>query len=82
MNSPFIVNLRATYKSRNHLYFLMDACLGGELFSLLRSKTLFDEETARFYAGSVVLAFAHMHKRDIIYRDLSTLLCLYATGSD
>jgi hypothetical protein len=28
------------------------------------------EETARFYAAEVLLAFEHMHNQDIIYRDL------------
>jgi len=44
--------------------------LGGELFSVLRAKTFFDEDTARFFAASVVLAFEYMHSKDIIYRDL------------
>ena len=34
------------------------------------ASTFFDEETAKFYAASVVLAFEHMHARNIIYRDL------------
>jgi len=44
--------------------------LGGELFTVLRARTLFDEETARFFAASVVLAFEFMHDKNIIYRDL------------
>ncbi len=32
--------------------------------------TLFPEDTARFYAASVVLAFEFMHEKNIIYRDL------------
>lgn len=42
--------------------------MGGELFSVLREKTLFDEDTARFFAASVVLAFEYMHTLNIIYR--------------
>lgn len=67
---PFIVKLRNTYQDSNSLYFLMDVCLGGDLFSLLRSQTLFEEKVARFYAASIILAFEHMHQRDIIHRDL------------
>jgi serine/threonine protein kinase len=44
--------------------------MGGELFSVLREKTLFDEDTARFFAASVVLAFEYMHTMNVIYRDL------------
>jgi serine/threonine protein kinase len=59
--------------------------MGGDLFALLRGQTLFEEKVAKFYAASIskilkvyfaalhclVLAFEHMHERDIIHRDLS-----------
>jgi serine/threonine protein kinase len=67
---PFLVKLFATYKDQNRLYFLLEPSLGGELFSVLRMKTLFDEDTARFCAGCVLLAFEYMHGMDIVYRDL------------
>ncbi len=70
MNHPFIIKLFATYKDKDFLYFLLEVCLGGELFTLLRSQRLFDENTAKFYAACVVLAFEHMHAQNIIYRDL------------
>ena len=70
LNHPFLTRLYTTYKDKNRLYFLLEPSLGGELFSVLRARTFFDEDTARFYAASVVLAFEYMHKRNIIYRDL------------
>lgn len=66
----FFVVSHATYKDKNRLYFLLDPVLGGELFSLLREKTLFDEDTARFYAASVILGFEYMHDLNFVYRDL------------
>ena len=44
--------------------------MGGELFTVLRARTVFDESTARFYTASVVFAFDYMHSKSIIYRDL------------
>merc|ERR1719445_2389822 len=70
LDHPFLVKLYATYKDRDRLYFLLEPSLGGELFSVLREKTLFDDDTSRFYAGSVVLAFEYMHSKNIVYRDL------------
>jgi len=70
LKHPFCIRLHNTYKDKNRLYFLLEPSLGGELFSVLRARTLFDEDTARFYAGSVVLAFEYMHSKNIIYRDL------------
>ncbi len=67
---PFLIKLHATYKDKDRLYFLLEPSLGGELFSVLRERTLFDEETAKFYAASVILAFEYMHSLNIVYRDL------------
>jgi len=70
MSHPFLVKLHATYKDKDRLFLLLEPSLGGELFSVLREKTLFDEDTARFFAASVVLAFEYMHTMNVIYRDL------------
>jgi len=68
--STFLVNLVATYKDRLRVYFLLDVCLGGELFTILRHRRNFPESTARFFAACVIEAFHFMHSRDVIYRDL------------
>lgn len=70
LDHPFIIKLHQTFKDHDRLYFLLEPVLGGELFTVLRSLTMFDTATARFYAASVVLVFEYMHERDIIYRDL------------
>jgi len=70
MNNFFLVNLRATYKDPRRVYFLLDACLGGELFTILRRRRYFDEPTSRFYAACVIEGFDYMHAKNIIYRDL------------
>ena len=70
LDSRFIVKLFETYNSEKYLYFLLEVVLGGELFTVLRSRTVFDEATARFYTSSVVLAFDCMHQQSILYRDL------------
>jgi len=67
---PFLVNLIQTYKDKLRVYFLLDVCLGGELFTILRRRRKFPEPTARFYTACVVEAFVFMHDQDIIYRDL------------
>jgi len=70
LDNPFLVNLLNTYKDKYRLYFLIEACLGGELFTILRKKQSFDERTAKFYSGCVIEAFDYMHSRETIYRDL------------
>jgi len=68
--SPFLVNLITTYKDDLRVYFLLDVCLGGELFTILRRIKRFDERTSRFFTACVVEAFDFMHSQHVIYRDL------------
>lgn len=69
-NSPFIVRLFKTFKDKTNLYMLMEVCLGGELWTLLRDRGFFDENMTRFYVGCVCTAFDYLHSKNIIYRDL------------
>ncbi|KAJ3180781.1 camp-dependent protein kinase catalytic subunit [Gaertneriomyces sp. JEL0708] len=67
---PFLVNLLGTFQDCANLYFVLEYVQGGELFSYLRRCGRFPNHVARFYAAEVVMAFEHLHQRDIIYRDL------------
>ncbi|XP_009885841.1 PREDICTED: cGMP-dependent protein kinase 2 isoform X1 [Charadrius vociferus] len=68
--SPFIVKLYRTFKDSKYVYMLLEACLGGELWSLLRERGSFDEATTKFCVGCVTEAFDYLHHIGIIYRDL------------
>eukprot|EP00467_Chlorarachnion_reptans_P011580 CAMPEP_0114535982 /NCGR_PEP_ID=MMETSP0109-20121206/28741_1 /TAXON_ID=29199 /ORGANISM="Chlorarachnion reptans, Strain CCCM449" /LENGTH=767 /DNA_ID=CAMNT_0001719653 /DNA_START=152 /DNA_END=2455 /DNA_ORIENTATION=- len=70
INHPFIVVLFQTFQDKDYLYFLLEPSLGGELFSVLRVKSYFKQDEARFFAASVVSVFEYLHSKDIIYRDL------------
>ncbi|KAL5019132.1 hypothetical protein ScPMuIL_004854 [Solemya velum] len=66
----FIVRLYRTFKDRKYLYMVLELCLGGELWTLLRDRGSFDDSTTRFYTGCVVEAFTYLHNKGVVYRDL------------
>ncbi|ETO24152.1 hypothetical protein RFI_13007 [Reticulomyxa filosa] len=66
----FTFDRYGTYKNQTSVFFLQTMVLGGELYTVLRHNHSFDETNSKFYAACVVLAFEHIHSKDIIYRDL------------
>jgi serine/threonine protein kinase len=67
---PFIVQLHWTFQTRSHLYFVLEFCLGGELYYHLARQGRFDENTARFYFAEILLGLEYLHARNIVHRDL------------
>lgn len=43
---------------------------GGELFSRLRKEGRFSNDVALFYTTEILLTIQHLHKQNIVYRDL------------
>uniref|UniRef100_A0A3B4YZE2 cGMP-dependent protein kinase n=1 Tax=Stegastes partitus TaxID=144197 RepID=A0A3B4YZE2_9TELE len=69
-NSAFIIKLFRTFRDNKYVYMLLEVCLGGELWTVLRDMSYFDEPTARFCIGCVLEAFDYLHTMGIVYRDL------------
>ncbi|EDO38399.1 predicted protein [Nematostella vectensis] len=69
-NSPFICKIYRTFKDRKYVYMLLEACLGGELWTILRDRGTFEDATARFCIACVVEGFEYLHSKGIVYRDL------------
>eukprot|EP01061_Rhynchopus_euleeides_P024840 TRINITY_DN40002_c0_g1_i1.p1 TRINITY_DN40002_c0_g1~~TRINITY_DN40002_c0_g1_i1.p1 ORF type:complete len:778 (+),score=199.73 TRINITY_DN40002_c0_g1_i1:124-2457(+) len=69
---PYIVKLHAAFQTRGRLFLLFDFLSGGELFvHMTRSASRhFDERRAQFYIAEVMLAIDHLHRHDIVHRDL------------
>nr|VZI34035.1 unnamed protein product [Spirometra erinaceieuropaei] len=69
-NCDFIVKLYRTFKDRKYLYMLLEVCLGGELWTVLRNQIAFSESLTQFYIACVVEGLIYLHTRGIVFRDL------------
>lgn len=70
IHHPFVVNLVQTFASPDHVFALMEAVLGGELFAYLRSVGRLKAKDARFYMAQITFVFEYLHSLNIVYRDL------------
>ncbi|CAJ1068602.1 cGMP-dependent protein kinase 1 isoform X4 [Xyrichtys novacula] len=66
----FIARLYKTFRDAECLYVLAEACLGGDLGSLLKDKGTLDESSARFYTACVIKGLTFLHCRGVVYRDV------------
>jgi serine/threonine protein kinase len=67
---PYIVKLHYAFQTKDKLYLVMDLLPGGELFDHLSKEGKFTEERCRVFGAQVASALDHVHKNNIIYRDL------------
>ncbi|KHJ39956.1 kinase domain protein [Trichuris suis] len=66
---PFLTNLYACFQTRDHVCFVMEYAMGGDLMRHIHDD-IFSEERACFYAGCVTLGLQYLHDNKIMYRDL------------
>ncbi|CAD8195194.1 unnamed protein product [Paramecium octaurelia] len=67
---PFLVQLKGSFQDAKCIYMLFEFVSGGELFSRLRKDGRFSQDITLFYVSQILLAIQHLHRKDIVYRDL------------
>eukprot|EP00927_Polykrikos_kofoidii_P002866 TRINITY_DN11146_c0_g1_i2.p1 TRINITY_DN11146_c0_g1~~TRINITY_DN11146_c0_g1_i2.p1 ORF type:complete len:1033 (-),score=216.59 TRINITY_DN11146_c0_g1_i2:51-3107(-) len=71
LDSPFIIKMYESYNYTQHLFFLLEAALGGDLYSTYNRRGLHgSEKHCKYYIANVVFALLHLHKKKIIHRDI------------
>lgn len=70
IDSRWVIKLYRTFRDKVYIFMLLEPCLGGELWTLLRNKVNFDEKWTKFYTACCVEALSYLHSQNIIYRDL------------
>ena len=67
---PFIVKLNYAFQTSSKLFLILDYCTNGDLSKHLYHEKRFSETRAKYYICEIILALEHLHKLNIIFRDL------------
>ncbi|KXZ51880.1 hypothetical protein GPECTOR_11g315 [Gonium pectorale] len=65
-----ILKFFAWYETTNHLWLILEFCVGGDLMSLLRQDVRLPESSVHDFARDLVTALQYLHSKEIIYCDL------------
>ncbi|KAG0173193.1 hypothetical protein DFQ28_001228 [Apophysomyces sp. BC1034] len=67
---PYVVSLKFSFQTADHLFLVMDYVPGGEMFAYLQQQRYLSEAHAQFYLAEIVCALEAIHAHDVVYRDL------------
>jgi len=67
---PFLAGMEYVFQNDTRLYFVIEFLKGGELYKHFLKKRRFQEEEAKFYTAQIAMAIGHLHKQNILHRDL------------
>ena len=80
-DSPFIVKLYKTFHDAKFLYMLMEPCLGGELWTLLRRSKRFQVECLDFHVNTFGMLLLHYGLWTYITEKAATMMLLWPSLS-
>lgn len=69
-NHPFLIKLHCAFTTSKSLCLVMEFAAGGEIYTHLARCNSFPISRCRFYGAEIVSAFAYLHSKNIVYRDL------------
>ncbi|GAQ82018.1 Serine-threonine protein kinase FUSED [Klebsormidium nitens] len=65
-----VLRFHAWYETSNHLWLILEYCVGGNLLTLLHQDTRLPEESIHDFARDLVKALQFLHSNGVVYCDL------------
>ncbi|GJP67465.1 hypothetical protein CLOP_g24285 [Closterium sp. NIES-67] len=69
LNHDNVLKFHAWYETANHLWLILEYCVGGDLLALLRQDSKLPEESIHDFARDCAQALQFLHSNSIIYAD-------------
>ena len=69
-DEKFLIHMKFYFMTKKKLIFVLPFYKGGDLFSFLQKRTIFDESITTFYIIQIAHMISFLHSKNIIYRDL------------
>mmetsp|Transcript_5796 Transcript_5796/g.7530 ORF Transcript_5796/g.7530 Transcript_5796/m.7530 type:complete len:666 (-) Transcript_5796:325-2322(-) len=76
VDSPFVVNLKYSFQSKDDIFLILDLMTGGDLNFHLGQKGRFPKKECLYYAARIMLGLQALHDQQYVYRDLKPENCL------
>jgi len=70
VDSPFVVNLKYSFQTKDELFLILDLMTGGDLSFHLGQKGRFPKDECLYYAARIMLGLQALHDQNYVYRDL------------
>lgn len=78
VHHEYCVSLLDIFKTKHHLYLVMELCTGGELFDAV-CEANFSEYSASLIINQITSALIYLHDKEIVHRDLKPENLLFET---
>lgn len=70
LKHPNVIRLYETFETENHLLYVQEVCLAGNLLDYVKKRRKLKESAARFVMRQILDALHYLHSKRILHRDV------------